>query len=98
MQMSLFPKQNWTHRLGYQGKRMGGGIVRDLGIIMHMLLYLKCITSNVLLYSTGNYANVMWQLRCEGSLGEIDTCIGMIESLHCSPESITILLIGYNPI
>ena len=32
--------------------------------------------------------------------GKIDTCIGiwMSESLHCSPETITTLLIGYTPI
>ena len=30
--------------------------------------------------------------------GKIDTCISIAESLHCSPETITILLIGYTPI
>ena len=29
--------------------------------------------------------------------GRTDTCICMAESLHCSPEPITTLLIGYNP-
>ena len=28
----------------------------------------------------------------------MDTCICMAESLHCSPETITTLLIGYTPI
>ena len=27
----------------------------------------------------------------------MDTCICMIESLHCSPETITTLLISYTP-
>ena len=27
----------------------------------------------------------------------MDTCIRMAESLHCPPETITALLIGYNP-
>ena len=31
----------------------------------------------------------------EGSLARMDTCICMAESLCCSPETITILLIGY---
>ena len=30
--------------------------------------------------------------------GRMDTCICMAESLHCSPETITTLLIGYSPI
>ena len=34
----------------------------------------------------------------DGSLGRTDTCICLTESLHCSPESITTLLIGYTSI
>ena len=33
-----------------------------------------------------------------GVWGRIDTCICLTESLHCSPESITTLLIGYTSI
>ena len=32
-----------------------------------------------------------------GIWGRMDTCICMAESLHCSPETIIILLIGYIP-
>ena len=32
-----------------------------------------------------------------GVWGRMDTCIRMAESLHCPPETITTLLIGYNP-
>ena len=40
--------------------------------------------------------NVMWQPRWEGSLGENGCmCMYMAESLCCSLESITTLLIGY---
>ena len=50
--------------------------------------------------------SVMWQPGGEGSLGDsayaykytIHTCICMVESLHCSPETIIALLIGYTPI
>ena len=35
-------------------RRMGGGIVRELGMGMYTLLYLKWITNKNLLYSTGN--------------------------------------------
>ena len=35
---------------------MGEGIVRELGMGTHTLLYLKCTTNKALLYSTGNSA------------------------------------------
>ena len=31
----------------------------------------------------------------KGVLGRMDTCICMAESLHCSPETNTTLLMGY---
>ena len=46
----------------------------------------------------GALLNVMWQPRWENSLGEMDTCVCIAESLHCSPETITTLLIGYTQI
>ena len=36
--------------------------------------------------------SLMWQPRWKGSLGRIDTCICVTESLCCSPETITTLL------
>ena len=39
--------------------------------------------------------NVMWQPEWEGSLGKMNPCIRMTESLCCSPETITTLLISY---
>ena len=36
----------------------------------------------------------MWQPGWEGNLGE-NACICMFESLRCSPETATTLLIGY---
>ena len=39
---------------GYQGEGWVEGIVRELGMNMYTLLYLKWITSKVLLYNTGN--------------------------------------------
>ena len=32
-----------------------------------------------------------------GVRGRMDTCICMAESLHCSPETLTTLLISYTP-
>ena len=37
----------------------------------------------------------MWQPGWEQVWGRMDACICMAESLHCSPEAITTLLIGY---
>ena len=42
--------------LGLPGGRMEEGIVRELGIDMYTLLYLKWITNKDLLYSTWNSA------------------------------------------
>ena len=38
------------------GRRAGGGIVRELGMVMYRLLYLKWITKKDLQYSTGSSA------------------------------------------
>ena len=43
----------------------------------------------------GTLLRVMCQLDGRGVWGRMDTCIGMAESLHCLPETITTLLIGY---
>ena len=59
--MNLFRKQKQTHRFrertyGYGGEGWGEGIVREFGIDMYTLSYLKWITNKDLLYSTGNSA------------------------------------------
>ena len=48
---------------------MGEDIVRELGMGMHTLLYLKCMTNKALLYSTGNSAQVAAWME-EGFGGE----------------------------
>ena len=57
--MNLFTEQKQIHRLrewthGYQGEGWEEGIVREFGIGMYTLLYLKWITNKDLLYNTGN--------------------------------------------
>ena len=37
----------------------------------------------------------LYSILCGSWMGGEDTCISMAESLHCSPETITTLLIGY---
>ena len=45
----------------------------------------------------GTLLNVMWQPGWEGSLGRMNTCIPMAESLCCLPDTNT-LLTDYTPI
>ena len=61
IQMNIFTKQKRTRRLreqtyGYWGEGWREGIVKEFGIGMYTLLYLKRITNKDLLYSTGNSA------------------------------------------
>ena len=68
----------------------------EFGMDMYILLYLKWITNKDLLYSIGSSIQCSVISCMEGeSGGRMDTCICMAESLHCSPETITALLIGY---
>ena len=71
--MNLFTKEKQTDlekelRVAEQGGRMGEGIVREFGMHMHILLYLKRITNKDLLYNTENSAQCC--MAWEGSLGE----------------------------
>ena len=63
---------------------------------MYTLLSLKRITNNDLLYSTRNSA----QCYVDGRRvwGRVRACVCMVESLHCSLETVTALLITYTPI
>ena len=49
---------------------MWEGIVRELGIDRHKLLYLKWVTTQTYCIAHGTLLSVMWQLGWEGSLGE----------------------------
>ena len=65
---------------------------------MYTLLYLKWITTKDLLYSTGHsdqWHSGQWQPDGRGFEGRMDTWICMAESLHCSPETITVMLTGW---
>ena len=82
-----------------QKNAVGGGgweIVREFGIDMYTLLYLKWITNKVLLYH-GTLLNVIGSLDDRGVWRRMDTCICVAEPLHCPPETITTLLTGYTP-
>ena len=52
------------------GGRTGERIVREFGMDMCTLLYLKWITNKDLLYTQGTLHSVMWQPGGERGLGE----------------------------
>ena len=46
----------------------------------------------------GTVLSVMWSLDGRQVWGRMDTCLYLAESLRCSPETTTTLLIGYSPL
>ena len=50
------------------GKDGGEGIVREFGINIYTLLYLKCITNMYLLCSTNHFSNNLSERLCEIAL------------------------------
>ena len=62
IKLSLFTKRKQTHRLKKTNLQLlvgdvwGDGVVREAGMDMHTLLYLKWITNKGLLNNTGNSA------------------------------------------
>ena len=73
----------------------GEETVRELGMVMYTLLYLKWITNKDLLYSTGNSAGCHVAAWMERVWGRMDYMYRILEPLHCSPETITTLFIVY---
>ena len=75
--MNLLTKDKQTHRLreGIYGciwrKDWGEGIVREFGMDMYTLLYLKWITNKDLLYGIGNSAQCYVAAWMGGEFGEI---------------------------
>ena len=60
---------------------------------MYILLYLKQITNQDLLYNTCNSAQCYVPGRMGGGVwGRMDTCMCMAESLRYSPETTTLLI------
>ena len=67
------------------GERPGERIVREFGMDMYTLLYLKWIINKNQLYSTGNSVQCHAEAWTRGEFGgRMDTCICMAESLHCA--------------
>ena len=75
----------------------GDGMVREFGMDMYTLLCSECMTTRVLLDSTGNSAQLCGSLDGRAVWGRMDKCICMTGSLCCSPETVTALLISCTP-
>ena len=76
----------------------GEGIIREYGMDMYTLLYLKWMTNRDMLCSTGALLMLRGSLDGRGVWGRMDTCVCMAESFSCPLETITTLLISYTPI
>ena len=61
--------------------------VKESGMDMYTLLYLKWITNKDLLYSTGNSARY-YMAAWMGGWERMDTWICMAQSLYCETETI----------
>ena len=70
IQMNLLTEQRETHHLsgnyGFQGER----IVREFGMDVYTLLYIKCMTNKDLQYSTRNSAQCYVAGCMGGGFGE----------------------------
>ena len=82
------------------GERWREGMVREFGMDMYTLLYLKWKTNSRITYyiAQGALFNVMWQPGWEGRVGENGYMDIMAESFCRLLETITTLLISYTPV
>ena len=69
-------------------------MVKDFRMDMYTLLYLKWIATKDLLYSTWNCSVLSSSLDGREVWARMDTWTCMAESLWCSPENTTTLLIS----
>ena len=93
IQVNLLTKQKETHRLGeWTYDCLGEEIVKDLGMDMYPLLYLKWITNKDQLYSTWNSAPCYVAAWMGGECGG-DEYMYVYDGWGacCSPETITTL-------
>ena len=91
-QKEMHRLREWTY--GCQGE----SIVRELGMDMYIMLYLKWITNKDLPYSTWNSAQCYVAAWMEGKFGgRMDTWICLAGSPCCPPETVTALFVGDFP-
>ena len=96
IQMNL---QKETHRLrkqtyGCQGK----GTVRDFGNVISTAIFKMGNQQRPIVQHMELCSMLCASLGGKGLWWRLDTCVSMVESLPCLPETTTTLLIGYTPI
>ena len=81
-------------------KSSPGEIVREFGMDVYTLLYLKWRTNHDLLYSAGTLLNVMWQPGSGvGRFGGEWMCAHVwLSPFYCPPGTTTTLLTDYTPV
>ena len=77
------------NKLKIAGGRMGNEIVKEFGMNMYTLLYLKWINNKDLLYSMWNSLQCYLAAWMRGKFWGEWICLA--ESLHCSSETICIV-------
>ena len=81
----------------WSGNQLPNGITKTQPSQINKYFF-KSITNKDLLNSTWNSAQCYVAAWMGGEfVGRMDTCIYMTESLPCSPETVTTLLISYAP-
>ena len=76
----------------------GEGTVKEFGMNKYTLRYLKWIKQGPTAQHRELCSMSCGSLGGWGVWGRMDTCMCVAESLCCSPETITTLLIDYTPI
>ena len=94
MQVNLSAKQKEAHRLTLtvtRREQLEEGVVRELRMDCSIL---NGSPARTCCAAHGTLLKVTWRPGWEGCLGETATCMCVAESLHCSPQTITTLLIS----
>ena len=97
--MGELAKDKETHRLrkgtyGCQGK----GTVRDFGNVISTAIFKMGNQQRPTVQYMELCSMLCASLGGKGLWWRLDTCVSMVESLPCLPETTTTLLIGYTPI
>ena len=100
IQINLFTKYTQTHRLRERNySYQGVGTVREFGIDINTLLYLKMDNQQgAIVYHWELSSMLCGSLHGMGIWGRMDTCVCNAESLYCQYETTPTLLISYTSI
>ena len=71
--------------------------MRDCGKVTYSLMYLKCITNSQHRTADSAQCCVLARMAGGSAYGRTDACLCVMEAPHCSPGTLTTLLIGCSP-